>query len=268
MNQKILLALLVVLVFFVAPTMLVRAVAVKEVLAQSYLVLDISSNTVIFQKNAGKTYPIASITKLMNAVVVLENIDTSQSITLTKDMLKPEGYSPALFLGLDVSAKNLLRAMLIQSTNDSAESLTYFLGNKTFIGLMNKKAKELGMINTYYYDAHGLNPQNYSTATSLSKLLTYIYKNHPQILEITKENGFQMPSPTGQLLTFQNLNVFSKKPEFIGGKSGYLPEAKQSMASLFNLNGKIIAIVVLKSQNRQADTLKLVDWVKNSDKIH
>ncbi len=235
----------------------------QNISAESYLVVDISNNSVVFQKNASKAYPIASVTKLMNAVVTLENVDMSQSITLTEPMLKPDGGSPALFLGLKVSANNLLKAMLIQSTNDAAESLTYFLGRAKFISLMNKKAQELGMKNTHYYDPHGLNPKNHSTVSDLAKLLAYIYKNHPEILEITKVNGFQLPSPTGELLTFKNLNAFSENPDFIGGKSGYLPEAKQSMASLFNINGKTIAVVVLKSTDRKADTLQLIDQFKN-----
>lgn len=234
----------------------------QNIQAESYIVIDVSNNAVAAQKNASQTYPIASITKLMNAVVTLENIDVNQNITLTENMLKPEGYSPALFLGLNVSANNLLKAMLIQSTNDAAEALTHFIGNEKFVGLMNKKAQDLGMVNTYYYDAHGLNLENHSTVSDLAKLLAYIYKTHPQILEITKINGFQLSGPKGETLTFQNLNVFSKNPNFIGGKSGYLTGAKQSMASLFNINGKIMAVVVLKSADRQADTLKLISQAR------
>ena len=123
-------------------------------------------------------------------------------------MLKPQGYSPSLYLGLSVSAENLLKAILIQSTNDAAEALSYFIGKEEFLALMNQKAKELNMINTVFYDPHGLNPANRSTAQDLIKLLTYIYKNHPEILDISRNNNFWLPDSTGKLLKFRNLNAF------------------------------------------------------------
>lgn len=235
----------------------------KEVKAKSYLVIDISNNSIILEKNINQPYPIASITKVMAALIAFENIELNQTITLTQEMLKPEGYSPSLFLGLNVSAKNLLKAALVQSTNDAAEALSYFLERGKFLNLMNQKAKELEMNSTLFYDAHGLSPSNLSTASDIAKLLKYIYQNHPEILSITKDNDFWLPDRTGRLLKFKNLNNFYQNSEFIGGKSGYLPEAKQTFAGLFNLNGKPIAIILLYSQNRQTDTLKIFDSVRS-----
>ncbi len=234
----------------------------QKITAASYLAINFSRDSVVLEKNTNQLYSIASITKLMNAVIAFENIDTEQTITLTKKMLEPLGYSPSLFLGLNVSAKNLLRASLIQSTNDAAESLTYFLGKEKFLDLMNQKAKELNMTNTVFFDAHGLNPANRSTTADIAKLLNYIYKNHPEILSITKNNNFWLPNPKGRLLKFKNVNNFYNLPDFIGGKTGYLPEAKQTLASLFNINKETIAIILLYSDNRQSDTLKIINQLK------
>jgi D-alanyl-D-alanine carboxypeptidase len=235
----------------------------QEITAASYLAVNLSHNSVVLEKNTNQPYPIASVTKLMNAIVAFENIDIDQTITLTEKMLEPLGYSPSLFLGLNVSAKNLLKASLIQSTNDASESLAYFLGKEKFLDLMNKKAKELDMANTVFFDAHGLNPANRSTATDIAKLLTYIYNNHPEILSITKDNNFWLPDSTGRLLKFQNVNNFYNLPEFIGGKTGYLPEAKQTLASLFNVNKEPVAIILLYSSNRQSDTFTIINQLKN-----
>jgi len=236
----------------------------KEITAESYLAINLSDNSVVFKKNIDQLYPIASITKLMTAVIAFENIDINQTITLTEKMLEPLGYSPSLFLGLDVSAKNLLRASLIQSTNDAAESLTYFLEKGKFLALMNQKAKKLNMVNTFFYDSHGLNPSNRSTAPDIAKLLTYIYENHPEILNISKDDNFWLSNQAGRLLKFKNVNNFYQIPEFIGGKTGYLPEAKQTLASLFNLNEDPIAIILLYSKNRQTDILKILNWFENN----
>ena len=236
----------------------------KEINAESCLVVNLSDNSVILEKNVDRLYPIASITKLMSAVIAFENIDTSQTITLTEKMLEPLGYSPSLFLSLNVSAKNLLKASLIQSTNDAAESLTYFLEKEKFLNLMNQKAKELNMTNAFFYDAHGLNPSSRFAVPDIAKLLTYIYENHPEILSISKDDNFWLPDQTGRLLKFKNVNNFYQEPDFIGGKTGYLPEAKQTSALLFNVNEEPIAIVLLYSKNRQTDTLRILDWLKNN----
>lgn len=235
----------------------------QEIIAPSYLAVNLSNDSVVLEKNSNRPYPIASITKLMTAVIALENIDGKRTITLTKEMLEPLGYSPALFLGLKVSAENLLKASLIQSTNDASEALAYSLGKEKFLTFMNQKAKELKMTNTVFYNVHGLNSANRSTAQDLAKLLLYIYKNHPEILSITRDNNFWLPDSTGRLLKFQNVNNFYHFSSFIGGKTGYLPEAKQTLASMFNVNEEPVAIIVLYSANRQADTFTILRKLKD-----
>jgi len=235
----------------------------KEIDAHSYLAVNLSNDSILLEKNTKYFYPIASITKLMNAVVVLENVNLEEKITITSEMLDPDGCSPSIFKGLNISAENLLKASLIQSTNDAAESLTYFLGKEKFINLMNQKAQELDMKNTFFCDAHGLSPSNHSTVFDIAKLINYIYKNHSQILEITKNNNFYLPDPSGRMLKFKNLNSFNENGIFVGGKTGYLPEAKQTFASIFTVKENPIAIILLRSINRQSDALKIIDWLNN-----
>jgi D-alanyl-D-alanine carboxypeptidase len=226
------------------------------------LAINLSDNSVLLSKNPDKSYPMASITKLMSAIIVLENIDANSKIKLTEEMLKPTGNSSALFSGLEISAENLLKASLIQSSNDATEALEYFMEKKKFLTLMNQKAKELKMANTIFYDVHGLNPDNTSSASDLVKLLAYIYKKHPEILSITMNNNFWLPDQTGKLLKFTNLNSFYPLATFIGGKTGYLVEAKQTFASIFNINGKPVAIILLYSNNHQADTFAILKKIK------
>ena len=130
--------------------------------ADAYIAVDLSDNTVILQKNADKSYPIASVTKLMNAVISLQNTDMNEKITLTGDMLSPLGDSPCLYSGLKITAQNLFKAALIQSSNDAAEALSCFMGNEKFIELMNRQAQDLKMKNTVYRDVYGINSSNRS----------------------------------------------------------------------------------------------------------
>ena len=234
----------------------------QEINSPSYIAVNISNNSILLERNSNIRYPIASITKLMSAVITLENIDKNQKIKVTDEMLKPLGHSPSIFAGLNISAENLLRASLIQSTNDASESLSYFIGKEKFIELMNEKAKEIGMTSTIFYDSHGLNPLNQSTASDLSNLKSYIYKNHPEILTITKENNFWLPDKTGTLLKFRNVNNFYPLLDFIGGKTGYIKESKQTMASIFNVNGNPVSVILLYSNNRQADIFNILRQLK------
>lgn len=232
-------------------------------IAGSYLVLDLSNDSIILQKEKEKQFSIASVTKLMNAVISLENIDMEKEITITDEMLLPLGQTPVFYSGLKITANNLLKATLIQSSNDSAEALSYFVGKDKFIKLMNQKAKEIGMENTLYYDVHGLSIDNKSTALDLAKLMSYIYKKHPKILEITKMNDFWLPDNMGNLMKFKNVNNFYYLSEFIGGKTGYLTEAKQTFNSVFNINGKPVAIVILYSDNRMGDIFGILKKLKS-----
>lgn len=241
----------------------------KGLSAASYTVIDVSNNSTVLSKNTDRAYSIASITKLMSAVVASENIDLEKEIVLTSEMLKPYGYSPAIHLGKTISAKNLMKASLIQSTNDAAESLTYFLNSGEFISLMNEKAKELNMNTAIFHDAHGLNYGNKASAPDIAKLVLYIRENHPEILEITREENFQLYGEcVGGLCTFKNLNLFHKLAEFIGGKTGYLPakadqpDAGQTFVGVFNFNNRDYAVVLLSSKNRASDIEKISSWLK------
>ena len=229
-----------------------------EITARSFLAKNLENNSVLLQKNSEKPYPIASITKLMTAVIALEEIGPDRKIILTEQMLKPYGHSPSLYLGLSVNAENLLKASLIQSVNDAAETLSYFLGKEKFISLMNQKARELEMTSTVFYDSHGLNYANVSTAQDLAELLAYVYKNHPEILAISRDNDFWLPDKTGRQLKFRNINNFYPLSEFLGGKTGYLPQAKETFAAIFKVKDKPIAIILLYSDNHQADIFAIL----------
>ena len=230
--------------------------------AKSYIVLDIESQKVLLEKNIDDRQSIASITKLMNATIAEENVKKDQTITIKKEMLGSYGYSPSIYEGLNINFDNLLKASLIQSVNDAAQSISYFVGKDKFVDLMNKKAKDLSMNSTTYVDSNGMNPENKSTARDLSKLVSFIYNQHPDILETTRDNNFWLKDQKGRLLKFSNLNFFYYLPEFIGGKTGYLEEARENIASVFNVNGKPIAIITLNSDNQQADTLAILNQLE------
>ena len=233
----------------------------KPISAIAYTAVDLSNGSILAQNNTAQSYPIASTAKLMNAVIVSENIDSGKEITLTDEMLAPYGSSPAIYSGLKISAGDLLAAALTQSVNDAAESLAYFTGKEKFLALMNQKAAELKMTGTYFADVHGLSPKTKSSAADMVKLLTYIYKKHPEILETTKNNDFWLPDEEGKNHKFTNLNDFYSFPQFIGGKSGYLAEAGQTFAAVFDVGKKPTAIVILRATDYRSDTFRIINLI-------
>jgi D-alanyl-D-alanine carboxypeptidase len=241
-----------------------------EITSQSFLVVNLSDNSILLEKNKDQPKIPASLVKLMNALVVMENLNQNEIITLTSKMLSQRGESPALFPTLRISVENLLKASLIQSSNDAAFALTFSLPKGKFLKLMNEKAKKIGMKRTIFYDTTGLSLSNRSTAEDIVKLLSYIYQNHPRILEITKNDNFWLPGPDGKLRKFKNMNYFYQDPKFVGGKSGYLRKAGQNFASIFILNLKNkkkenqpIAIVILSSKDIYSDIIQIIDWLES-----
>ncbi|MCX6764295.1 MAG: L,D-transpeptidase family protein [Candidatus Nealsonbacteria bacterium] len=243
--------------------------------AKSYLVADLDSGFVLADKKMEEKHPIASLTQLMTAVAVAENIDLRRSIEITPSMLKPLGTTTGLVSGKTFKVVDLFYPMLIESSNDAAEVVSNLLGREKTIRLMNEKAKAILMQDTIFVDPHGLSEENISTPRDLFYLARYILNNRPPIWKITKEekvNSYGELTFTGLL----NKNLFSTDTDFIGGKTGYIKESKYNGIFLFEFSDKDnikrkIVIILLGSENwlTDSDSLKddankTIDWVKTN----
>ena len=131
----------------------------------------------------------------------------------------------------------LFYPLLIESSNDVAEALSYFLGREKTIKLMNEKAKFILMKQTEFTDPSGFDPGNVSTARDLFYLIRYIFNNRPPILEITKGNKVRSFGDIGfDIEKFWNKNVFIDDPTFVGGKTGFIKESKSTAVFIFRLS--------------------------------
>jgi len=234
--------------------------------ADAFLIADLNSRKLVAFKNQESALPIASLAKLMTAVVASELINLDNSITATEEMLTSNGETPGLTAGKRFKAFDLLYPLLEVSSNDAAEVISYFIGKNQFIKAMNDKAASLGMAGSYFADTSGISGENTSTLTDLLKLLEYIANKRKFILDISKgKDHFAFgPSAFSQL---PNYNHFADNDEFLGGKVGYSTAAGETMASVWKINDsnntdRKIVIIVLGSQDRQNDTLELLNWVR------
>ncbi len=229
---------------------------------------------VLFEKNPQKSLPIASLTKLMTALVIFDLDETYnflQLIKITKEAVGQEGSSKYgdLRVGESLLAKDLLYKMLIESSNDAAFALTEPIGKEAFVGLMNLYAKELGLENTHFVNPTGLEsntleePNNISTTRDLVKLARYIIENYPQIFEITTHQSYEFLKPDGSLHHFiaQNTNeLLGEIPGIIGGKTGWEIEAEGCLLLIIkHPKGNYFINVILGSNDRFAEMRKIID---------
>jgi serine-type D-Ala-D-Ala carboxypeptidase (penicillin-binding protein 5/6) len=244
----------------------------KKINAVSFLVIDIENESVLLEKNSNHSHPIASITKLMTAIVALENIDIEEKITLSQEMFLANAWqqpSPVVYSGATLAVGDLIKASLIQSTNNAAQSLACILKEEEFIKLMNKKAQEIGMKNTFFYDAHGLSSLNRSSAPDIARLITYVANYYPEVLEITREENLQLPGKCPEhdwVCTFKNNNIFptleaSVVSAFVGGKTGFTKAAGNTFTGVFKFKDSPYTIVLLNTPSRTLDTENIAAWL-------
>jgi len=238
-----------------------------EISAKSYLVADLDSGFVFKQKEAETILPLASLTKLMTAIVVAENIDLTKSITIGEKMLEAYGFTEGLEVGKSFRVVELFYPLLIESSNDSAEVLSYFLGRERTIKMMNEKAKAILMEKTNFVCPSGYAPENVSSAKDLFYLARYILNNRPVLFEITKG---KMVRTFGEMsfdvTKLWNKNVFVNDPTFIGGKTGFILASRYNGLFVFRLTTKEgterrLAIIILGSENEELDTQKIYRWL-------
>ena len=225
-------------------------------------------NENIFELNIQKRWPIASLTKLMSSIISIEEIGINNAVNISQKAIDTEGMSGEFIVGEIFRVSDLMKAMLMVSSNDAAIALAEKIGEKKFVELMNKKARELKMAETNFSEPTGLSYLNQSTPESLVKLVNYIYFYHPEIFEmsaIKERKIFNLDSTTFKKLI--NINQFAGendfKIEFLGGKTGYISdETGRNLVAIFKKNDKIILTIILGAENAFDETKKMLECVK------
>jgi len=240
-----------------------------EILAKSAILVNSNQkDNTLFQKNINEILPIASLTKLMTAIVVLESYNPEEIIKVSATSVKVNGDTGGLIADEELTVKDLLYIMLIESSNDAAMALAIDnprMSYNEFITLMNSKAKELGLENTSFIDSAGLSPENKSNVSEIAKLTKYAL-DFPIILDILKTPQSSIYSIDRKFihnLTTTN-KLLGKIPQLIGGKTGFTDEAGGCMLSVSNFNNNYLITVVLGSDQREGDTEKLINWAQEA----
>ena len=229
--------------------------------AKSFLAYDLENGSVLEQKAPLAKLPIASLTKLMTALVVYENLDFSQSLMVSsQDQIK---IQPILGLkpGDQVKIQDLFNAMLVGSCNDAAKTLSNYtakITGKNFVSLMNERAKNLGMVNSHFSNPLGFDSQyNYSTVSDLKLLVDYT-QNLAAFVNLGKMPGYSFASASGNIYKTTATNkLLSEHADIEAVKTGFTENAGGSIISKLTLEGRKVIIIVVGSKDREADTLSL-----------
>lgn len=228
--------------------------------ADGVFAADLKNGFVFFEKESSKDLPIASLSKLMTALVSLEAVNQYQMITIRPEDIAIEGAAGGLVAGQKLPASELLYPLLLSSSNDAAYALARAIGINRFVDLMNEKARSLGLANTVFKEPSGLSSQNRSTPEDLFRVLHYLWNSRRFVLDITKERDH---------MSWRNIHPFAAHESFLGGKTGFIPEAKHTMAAIFDVPmgefaSRPLAIVALGSDHIQRDVERLRLWVKRN----
>ena len=233
-------------------------------------VIDQTTGSVLFEKNANAVVPIASITKLMTAMVALDaHPNLSEVLTISQgdiDLLK--GTGSRLGVGTQLTREEMLHLALMSSENRASSALArhYPGGREAFIAAMNAKAVELGLTDTHFKDSTGLTPSNVSSARDLAKLVDAAHQ-YPLIREFSTSEDYQV-AIKGRPQVFRNTNALVKSDGWNIGlsKTGYISEAGKCLVMQAWVNNKPTIIVLLDSWGkvtRIADAQRVKRWVES-----
>ena len=251
---------------------------VPSINAASAILIDNRTNKVLYSKNEDtKMFP-ASTTKIMTAIITLENCSLDEQATASFDAVNiPEGYATAdIKIGETFTVEQLLEMLLVHSANDAANVLAEHVGGslESFVSIMNTKASELGLTNSHFTNAYGLQDNNhYTTARDLATIMKYCLQNEDFrricglascAIPATNMSEPRTYASTNQLLIAGNNNYY---PYVTTGKTGFTSDAKHCLVSSAYNNDLELICVVLGSEDNFGDTRAIYNYAYSTYSI-
>lgn len=251
---------------------------VPSINAASAILIDNRTNKVLYSKNEDtKMFP-ASTTKIMTAIITLENCSLDEQATASFDAVNiPEGYATAdIKIGETFTVEQLLEMLLVHSANDAANVLAEHVGGslESFVSIMNTKASELGLTNSHFTNAYGLQDNNhYTTARDLATIMKYCLQNEDFrricglascAIPATNMSEPRTYASTNQLVIAGNSNYY---PYVTTGKTGFTSDAKHCLVSSAYNNDLELICVVLGSEDNFGDTRAIYNYAYSTYSI-
>lgn len=238
--------------------------ASPEVSAKSAVVIDAESGKILYEKDAHSRRGMASTTKIMTALVALENSALDSLVSVDPRACGVEGSSVYLFENEKITMESLLYALMLQSANDAAEAIAYAVCDdmEDFVALMNKKADEMGLTATHFDNPHGLDGEtHYTTAYELALIAAKALENEifAEIVSTVKKSIPLHNGEATRLLVNHN-RLLREYADIIGVKTGYTKKCGRTLVSAAQRDGVRLICVTLNDGNDWADHRELLDF--------
>ncbi len=238
--------------------------------SQVAFVVDLTDNRVLYSKNADVIRPIASISKLMTALIITTaNLNMNEQIMITADDIdRVKKSASRLSVGTVLTRKELLHLALMSSENRAAHALgrTYPGGMNAFVREMNAKARQLGMTRTRFVEPTGLSPQNVSSPRDLVRLMQSVHQQ-PLIREFTTSDKYEIVTSNGREQRYRNTNRLIRNSNWniLISKTGYIREAGDCLVMMTEMDHRPVAVVLLNADGgltRFADAVRVRHMVQ------
>lgn len=238
--------------------------AAPQILGRSAIVVDLDRGQILYWLNASARYPEASLTKLMTAMVGVDLAPLDATITVTPAATQVEPNHMGVSAGEQLTLRELLYGMLLDSGNDAAEAIAQGLTDRDqFIALMNQKAQAMHLKDTHFANPSGLDDQNhFSSAYDLAVMLATVLRDYPDIRAVLGTRSISIPA-TATHKAFSPYNIdrlLWSYPGTIGGKPGYTDAAGYCLAVAAQRNGRTILAVVMGTTQHFTDGATLLDF--------
>ena len=234
--------------------------------SKSSIVMDLDSGRVLYQNNIHEKRLIASTTKIMTAILAIEELKLNKKITANEEILKMYGTSIYLEIGEQLTVKDLLYGLLLRSGNDAAVVLANNVSEneQEFVKKMNEKAKEIGMINSKFSNSHGLDDstENYSTAYDMALLSKYAYQDKVY-RRISTTKRYQTKTDKKSYIWYNRNKLLSDYKYCTGGKNGYTPKAGRTLVTTASKGNMKLTVVTLDDNNEYETHKYLYDKTFN-----
>ncbi|MBR3738037.1 MAG: D-alanyl-D-alanine carboxypeptidase, partial [Eubacterium sp.] len=236
-----------------------------QVGAQSAVVMDSYTKSVLFSKNPESKRAVASTTKIMTCLIACESNKLNETVTITRQMLEGcEGSLIYLAEGDMISLYDLVCGAMIASGNDAANAISFYLSGDlhNFSEMMNNKAKSLGMLSTKFTTPSGLDKNgNHSTAYDMALLASYAAQNNV-LMQIASMKSAQIRINDAYQTIYNHNKLLSYSDDFIGLKTGYTKKAGRCLVSAYKYEGSVIICVTLNDADDWEDHKRLVNYAK------
>lgn len=259
-----------VIILSVITSMLILAIpqntsAAMYVSASSAVLMEQDSGRIIFEKDANTKRRIASITKIMTAILAIESGKLKEKVTVSENAVKAEGSSIYLKAGEKITLEDLVYGLMLRSGNDAAVAIAEAVGGSLdgFVYMMNQKAEEIGMANTHFANPHGLDDHedHYSTAYDMA-LLTRYAMNNDTYKKIASTKTYRQDNPTeawDRVWKNKNKLLTTLYEYSTGGKTGYTKRAKRTLVSTAEKNGLSLIAVTLNDPDDWDDHINMFE---------